>query len=187
MLSRRRFVGVAAGGFLVLRPGWSGAQEGVFLSAEESPRHLFPDASAVTARTVASTSELRGQMQALMGRPPTLWEPAYRVFTARHGDALLGLVAVVEEIGKHRPITFAVAVNPDGTVHDVAVLAYREAYGGEVKEPRFLRQFSGKRLSAPLLPYQDIQNVAGATLSVQATGRAVKKAIALLKAMGEVR
>ena len=41
--------------------------------------------------------------------------------------------------------------------------------------------------AASLLPYQDIQNIAGATLSVQATGRAVKKAIAVLRAAGDLR
>jgi hypothetical protein len=187
VISRRRFVGAVAGGLLVLRPATVRGQEGVFLRVEEAPRHLFPDLSDVVERIVPSTPDLQGRMRALMGRPPTLWEPAYRIFAARRGERLLGFVAVVEEIGKHRPISFAVAVNPDGTVRDVAVLAYREAYGGEVRERRFLEQYAGKTAAAPLLPYQDIQNITGATLSVQATGRAVKKAIAVLKATGELR
>jgi Na+-translocating ferredoxin:NAD+ oxidoreductase RnfG subunit len=99
---------------------------------------------------------------------------------------VLGFTVVVEEIGKHRPITFAVAVTPDATVRDVAVLSYREAYGGDIKERRFLKQYAGKTSAALLLPYRDIQNIAGATLSVQATGRAVKKAIAVLRATGDL-
>ena len=186
MISRRRFVGAAAGTLLVLRSGRGRAQEGTFLKAEEAPRQLFADVSEVNERSIPLTSALQGRIVALMGRPPSLWEPAYRVFTAKHGEAVLGFMVVVEEIGKHRPITFAVAVNPDATVRDVAVLSYREAYGGDIKERRFLKQYAGKTSEALLLPYRDIQNIAGATLSVQATGRAVKKAIAVLRATGEL-
>lgn len=186
MLSRRRLLGGAAGAWLLVRPSGAGAQEGVFLSAEDAPRHLFPESSAAVERTVTATPELRGRIRVLLGGPPSIWEPAYRIFTARRGDAVVGFVVVVEEIGKHRPITFAVGLTPDGRVHDLAVIAYREAYGGEIGERRFLKQYAGKALSDPLLPYRDIQNIAGATLSVQATGRAAKKAIAVLKATGDL-
>jgi H+/Na+-translocating ferredoxin:NAD+ oxidoreductase subunit G len=187
VLSRRRFVGGAAGALLVLQPGRGRAQEGEFLKAEDSPRQLFPGASGVTERSVDATPAFCAQVRANLDRPPTLWERSYRIFTARTGDRVLGFVVVVEEIGKHRPITFAVGIDPDGAVHDLAVLAYREAYGGEVKERRFLKQYGGRTAAAPLQPYRDIQNISGATLSVQATGRAVKKAIAVLKATGDVR
>jgi len=185
MISRRRFVAVASG-LLVVRPRPGFAQEGTFLRPEDAPRQLFPDMTAATERSVASTPPLQARIRDLMGGLPTLWEAAYRIFEVKRGDSVAGFAVVVEEIGKHRPITFAVAVNPDGTVRDVAVLAYREAYGGDIKERRFLRQYAGKNGAAPLMPYRDIQNIAGATLSVEATGRAVKKAIAVLKATGSV-
>jgi hypothetical protein len=186
MISRRRFV-VASGALLVLRPGRGRAQEGTFLKAEEAPRQLFADVSEVNERSIPLTTALQARIVALMGRPPSLWEPAYRIFTAKHGEAVLGFMVVVEEIGKHRPITFAVGIDPDGAVHDLAVLAYREAYGGEVRERRFLTQYAGRTASAPLQPYRDIHNISGATLSVQSTGRAVKKAVDVLKAAGDVR
>jgi hypothetical protein len=187
MLSRRRFVGGAAGALLVLRPGEGRAQEGEFLKAEDAPRQLFPGASGATERSIDATPAFREQVRAHLGRPPSMWEASYRIFTVREADRVLGFVVVVEEIGKHRPITFAVGINLDGAVRDLAVLAYREAYGGEVKERRFLKQYAGQMGSAPLQPYRDIQNISGATLSVEATGRAVKKAVAVLKATGDVR
>ena len=169
-----------------MRAASATAQEGIFLQAEEAPRQLFPEGTAVEDRTVASTPDLQLRVRALLGRSPTIWEAAYRIFTVKRTASLLGFVIVVEEIGKHRPITYAVAVNADGTIHDAAVLAYREPYGGEVREHRFLRQYMGKGLVSPLRPYQDIRNISGATLSVEATGRAVKKAIAVLKAVGDL-
>ena len=187
MISRRRFVGGGAGALLVLRPGTGGAQEGEFLKAEDSPRQFFPGASGASERSVDATPAFRAQVRANLDRPPSLWEASYRIFTVRQGDRVLGFVVVVEEIGKHRPITFAVGIDPDGAIHDVAVLAYREAYGGEVRERRFLKQYAGRTATAPLQPYRDIQNIAGATLSVQATGRAAHKAVAVLRATGDVR
>lgn len=186
MISRRRFLGGATGAWLVLGPAGLAAQEGVFLKPEEAPRHLFPDATEVTERTEVVTPIMQARIRDLLGRPPTLWEPAYRIFTVKRGGAVAGYVVVVEEIGKHRPITYAVAVEPDGLVHDLAVLAYREAYGGEVRERRFLKQYSRKTLTDPMVPYRDIRNISGATLSVEATGRAARKAIAVLKATGSL-
>lgn len=180
--TRRRFL--AAAGLVVVWPEVLAAQEGVFLRAEDAPRALFPDGDAVVERRVPATAELRGRVQALLGADRvTVWEREYRTFTVSHGGAPVGEVVIVEEIGKHRPITFAVGVTPEGHVHDIAVLVYREPYGGEVREPRFLRQYRGKALTDSMLPYRDIKNIAGATLSVEATGRAAKKAIAVLRAL----
>jgi Na+-translocating ferredoxin:NAD+ oxidoreductase RnfG subunit len=124
-------------------------------------------------------------MRARLGRTrPSIWEPAYPVAEVRRADALLGYAVIVEEIGKHRPITFVVGVGRDGMVADVAVMAYREAYGGEVREHRFLTQYHGKALRDPMLPFRDIRNISGATLSAEAIGRGVRKALALLAALG---
>ena len=183
-LSRRRFLGGVTGAWLVAAPGRLGAQEGVFMRAEESPRHLFPGAAEISERTVVASPALQQQIRGLLGHAPTLWEPAYRIFTASRNGAAVGFVVIVEEIGKHRPITYAVGVEPDGAVHDLTVLAYREAYGGEIRERRFLKQYAHKGLGDRMQPYGDIRNIAGATLSVEATGRAARKAIAVLKATG---
>jgi FMN-binding domain len=184
VISRRRFLGGTAGGILRLVPATARAQEGVFLRPDEAARQLFPDASEIVERRVTATPDLQRRVRSVMGQAASLWEPTYQLFTVTRGDGRRAYVVVVEEIGKHRPITYAVAVNGDGAVHDLAVLTYREAYGGEVRERRFLRQYANKTLGDPMLPYRDIRNIAGATLSVQATGRAARKAIAVLKGMG---
>jgi FMN-binding protein len=186
MLSRRRFLGGATGAWLVLGPAGLAAQEGVFLTADEASRQLFPDAGAIAPRTLVATPALQQRIRDLLGGPPSLWEESYRIATITRADAVSGFVVVVEEIGKHRPITFAVGVRPDGKVKDMAVLAYREAYGGEIKDKRFLVQYRDKGLGDILLPYRDIRNISGATLSVQATGRAARKAIAVLRATGDL-
>ncbi|MFQ5852791.1 MAG: FMN-binding protein, partial [Candidatus Binatia bacterium] len=157
-------------------------QEGVFLKEEEAPKAVFPEATGFDRKAIPSTSELREKIKQRMGRTRTsLWEASYTTFIAGKGDRILGYVVIVEEIGKHRPITFVVGVEKDGRVRDVALMVYREPYGGEVKDKRFLAQYEGKGLKAPLLPYRDIRNITGATLSVEAIGRGVKKALALVE------
>jgi hypothetical protein len=162
------------------------AQEGVFLSEQDAPAAVFPDADRFVRHEVESTPALRECMTArLGGTQPSLWEERYVVFSAARGDTPLGRAVVVEEIGKHRPITFVVGLKADGSVQDVAVMAYREAYGGEVRTTRFLRQYRGKAPADPLRSGQDIKNIAGATLSVDAASRAVRKAQALAAALDE--
>ena len=156
------------------------AQEGVFLTEEQAPRAVFAEADAFARQVVTASPEIRARMRVLLApTEPSIWEEEYVAFKATHGDTLLGYAIVVEEIGKHRPITFVVGVRPDGSVSDVAVMAYREAYGGEVRSKRFLTQYHDKKTASGLQTYTDIQNIAGATLSVDAASRAVKKALAL--------
>jgi transcriptional regulator of nitric oxide reductase len=162
------------------------AQEGVFLSDAEAPAAVFPDADRFERREVPATPELQAAMAArLDGVTPSVWEERWTVVRAFHGERLLGQAVFVDEIGKHRPISFVVGLRPDGRVEDVAVTAYREAYGGEVRSARFLAQYHGKGPNDRLRTHDDVQNIAGATLSVDAASRAVRKAQALAAALAE--
>lgn len=152
------------------------------LTIEQAPGAVFPDADRFERRDVSVTPELRAAIQARMGSvKPSLWEATLVTFTAHKGEDALGYAVVLEEIGKHRPITSIVGVTPDGKVRDVAVMVYREAYGGEVGSRRFLDQYPGRTSSDPLTAR--IKNVAGATLSVAALNRTVTKGLAAVDAL----
>jgi transcriptional regulator of nitric oxide reductase len=163
--------------------GWP--QEGVFLSEGEAPAAVFARADRLERHEVAATDELRQRIRDRLGEVRvSLWEERYVFFRVWHGEELLGHALIVEEIGKHRPITFVVGLTAAGAVADVAVMAYREAYGGEVRAGRFLAQYRGKRVSDRLRTAREITNIVGATLSVEAASRAVRKAQALHAALG---
>ena len=157
-------------------------QEGVLLKEDEAPKAVFPDADSFERNVLRSNEEIKAKIQQRMGKTKTsLWEDSYVTFIAKKGETILGYAAIVEEIGKHRPITFIVGIGPDRKIKDAALMVYREAYGGEVRDRRFLQQYKGKTLKDPLLPYRDIQNISGATMSVEAIGRGSKKALALIE------
>jgi hypothetical protein len=182
--SRRGFFSALVSMGIALLPHTLRAQAGIFLTVDEAPRAVFPEAADFERRIVPTSAPLREAMTAALGPThPSLWELEYTLFTARKDGKVLGYAVIVEEIGKHRPITFVVGARPDGGVQDVALMVYREPYGGEVHNPRFLAQYRGKNLTAPLLPFRDIRNITGATLSAEAIGRGVRKALALLKAL----
>ena len=162
-------------------PLLASAQEGIFLREEEAPKAVFPEGTSFDRKMIRSTEELKEKIRQRMGKTKTsVWEDSYVTFIAKKGDTILGYAVIVEEIGKHRPITFVVGVGNDRKIKDAALMVYREAYGGEVRDRRFLQQYKGKELKDPLLPYRDVQNISGATLSVEAIGRGSKKALVLV-------
>src|SRR2546430_8147004 len=108
-------------------------QEGVFLKEEDAPKAVFPDANSFERRVIPSGEELKQKIQQRMGKTKTfLWEDSYVTFVAKKGDTILGYAVIVEEIGKHRPITFIVGVGNDRKINDAALMVYCDAYGGGV-------------------------------------------------------
>lgn len=170
--------------FALLAPvvAWPAEGVDVYLTLEEAPKVVFPEADSFERKDIPADDGFRQRMKELIGRAkPTIWEPFYISFIAKKQGKVAGYAVVCEEIGKHRPITFIVAVSPDGRVKDVALMMYREPVGAEVRYESFLRQFSGKNLDDPIMQHRDIRNISGATLSVLTMSRGVRKALAVIQ------
>ena len=180
---RERHIPLAA--LLILLPALAfGQRDGtqVYLTVEQAPRTIFPEADRFERKEIPVTPALSARLKKLTApAKPTIWEPFYISFVARKQEQIIGYAVICEEIGKHRPITFIVGVTPDGKVKDVAILMYREPQGDEVRHRSFLAQFAGKALANPIMQHQDIRNVSGATLSVRALARGVRKALAVIE------
>ncbi|HEX8088547.1 MAG TPA: FMN-binding protein [Blastocatellia bacterium] len=152
-----------------------------FLTLEQAPKAVFPEADSFEQRKITSSAELRAEVLRLVGRKPSIWEPFYYAYIAKRGGEIIGYAIVCEEIGRDRPITYIVAANAGGDVKDVAVMTYRETRGGEVRYRAFTRQFKGKSLRNPIQGQGDIRNITGATLSVRAMATGVRKALAVIQ------
>ncbi len=143
--------------------------------AHDALRRIFPDASGDSMVTVRLTPReidiLRsGNVQQWNGDSLTL------LFPLPHTER--GLVVIDNVKGKDRMITYLVALTADLAVSDLEILAYREPYGGEIRNRSWRQQFVGKTTTDQLRPGRDIVNITGATISVRAVTAGVRKILA---------
>jgi hypothetical protein len=125
--------------------------------------------AAPEASTLWLSDPLRQEARKVLGH-----EPGYaRVRYWRSGERTAW---VLEEIGKERPITVGLAC-AGAKLEQVRVLVYRESRGWEVRFPAFLRQFAGATLTDGLQLDRRIDNISGATLSVNALTRLARVAL----------
>lgn len=146
------------------------------------PLALWVAATArVAAAQAAPPAKVIGSVRRVFG-PDALIDSvradSATVLRISHGGTLNGFAVVRNVKGKDQPITFLVAVSPDGLLRDVDILVYREPYGGEIAYEPWRRQFRGKGPDAPLAVGKDIRGISGATISVNAVTLAVRRTVA---------
>lgn len=144
----------------------------IYVSVEQSQRDMFGAASLAPFPVLLTPAQQDQMREASSVSLPFVGN---RVWKTADG----GWYVVDEVVGKHESITYAVGINADGTVKRVEILEYRESYGYEVAEDKWLRQFVGKSQSAPLKLGKDIDNIAGATLSSKHLSDGVKRVLVM--------
>ena len=144
----------------------------IYVSAEQAQKVLFPN-KTLTKNPIIITDDLQEKMRIASSiRHPFQGE---RIWRTAEG----GWFVVDEVIGKHEMITYAVAINPNGSIAGIEVLEYVESYGYEVAEAQWRKQFVGKTANDPIKLNQDIQNIGGATLSCKHLTDGVKRVTVL--------
>ena len=130
-------------------------------TADDVAHRAFKTATAFADVLVAPSPD----EAAALAAPGAAPHGALRTIEARQGDAVLGRVLVDSVVGKFEQIDYAVALDANGKVLAVEILAYREGHGGEVRMPGWRNHFVGKTAADPLRIGSDISNISGATLS----------------------
>lgn len=148
----------------VTTPGFAA----VYLTVEQAQQVIFPGEN-FTAISVFLSEEEQKVLNEKTGVPVSFMKQ--RIWRTDNGSHFI----VDQVIGKHELITYAVGINPDGSIRQIEIMDYREAYGGEIRHKRWRRQFEGKAINAPLELNQDIKNVSGATLSCRHVTEGVKR------------
>ena len=87
-------------------------------------------------------------------------------------------VWILNSIGKYKPITAAFTVK-ECKINSAHVLVYREQHGYEIKYPSFLSQFNNLKINNEFRLTGNIDNISGATLSVQSMDRMARTALIL--------
>ena len=130
----------------------------VYLSVEEAQQLMFPGASfakqAITLTDAQAKEIEKASHTNVLNKQLQVW----KVSTG-------GWFIADQVVGKHEFIPIALGLDASGAVKDIEILEYREAYGDQVREPKWRAQFTGKRNGAKLALTEDVQNISGATLS----------------------
>ena len=80
---------------------------------------------------------------------------------------------------------YLVLIDPELVVLKAKVLIYREEYGGEISSSRWLRQFIGKSKDDEFRYGDNIDAIAGATISVRSMTNAMNDLMKSLKTLNE--
>ena len=91
---------------------------------------------------------------------------------------------ILNSIGKYKPITASFIVK-DCKIKTAHVLVYREQIGYEIKYPSFLLQFTDAQLNSKMKLNVKVDNISGATLSVNSMKRMAKASLLLNKLSNE--
>ena len=144
----------------------------IYVSVEQAQKILIPN-KVLTKTPIIITDDLQEKMRMASSiRHPFQGD---RIWRASDGSWLV----IDEVVGKHEMITYAVAINPNGSVSGIEILEYVESYGYEVAEAQWRKQFIGKTANDPIKLNQDIQNIGGATLSCKHLTDGVKRVAVL--------
>ena len=140
---------------------------------------MMPEADHFDIEEIHLSPDQLSKAQELAGK--AFKESDYRFTIGRKGTETAGYALKLEAVGKERPITFLIGIEPSGEVKGMEVLIYRESEGSDIRHPRFMKQFFKKKSEDPLRLGQDIQPISGATLSSRAATYAVRKALSIFE------
>jgi len=148
-----------------------GAHAEVYMTLEQAQAQMFPGATlSPDFRTL--TDAQSDQIEKLSGE--NVRNKEIKIWKVSTG----GWFIADEVVGKHEFIPTALGLNADGTVKDIEILEYREAFGSQIRDPAWRAQFTGKRNGDTLTLTQDIKNISGATLSSRLITGGVKRLLA---------
>jgi Na+-translocating ferredoxin:NAD+ oxidoreductase RnfG subunit len=156
---------------------------------ETLARSVFPSLTRIEQRTFLQTAADREALRAALGRAPVADTLHILTLYSNHeknnGTPTPAGYAVMTNVkGKDQPITFCVVLDERLTIRQIEILAYREPYGGEVRNASWLRQFFGKGPDDRLRPGRDIRNITGATISVRSVTLGVQDILAAVRLLG---
>jgi len=147
------------------------AYANVYLSVEQAQAVLFPGATFQPDTRTLTDEQAKAIERASGVSVRSKQLKAWKVSTG-------GWFIVDEVVGKHEYIPFAFGLDDKGAVKGIEILEYREAYGGQIRDPEWRKQFVGKELGTKLQLDKNIRNVSGATLSCKHVTDGVQRLLA---------
>lgn len=177
---------IAAASLMLVVGGVMSARAERLMSDQKALKEMLPGAAATEKVTEPATAEDLAAIKKELGGTLTAnghKEPDPKAFDFYFGtkDGKKTSVAVMEhQPGKWGMIGFAIGLDPaNGKITDMAVVTMNEKRGRPISLRSFLKQFFGKDSKAPFKVGNDVDAVAGATISTNAAAFAAKEAAVL--------
>lgn len=156
---------------LLLAPVALTARADTFLREDQAAAVLFPGVQLQPRWIDLTSAQIKAIAKASGTKPLS---PRLRLWQGPAGETM----AVDRVLGKHEFITYAVGLGPEGKIRGVEILDYRETYGGQIRDPGWRRNFTGKSAKDPVALDKDIPNISGATLSSKHVTDGVRRILA---------
>lgn len=150
----------------------------VYFTVKQLLSEQYKAASAVSFTRVNVDAAMNATVQAKLGRP--LPKAEYVIYVAKRDQDVVGYAVFDEERGEHELIDFATFFDPQGVIVRSEIVAYREAYGSEIRRETFRNQFLGRSARSGFKVGHDIDAISGATLSSESMSRALQRAAVLV-------
>jgi hypothetical protein len=152
----------------------------VFSSQAEALALAFPDAERIEDRTFVLSAEQARRVEELSRAP--LQSKVVRIWRGFRAETVLGFAWIDVHTVRTHPEALLVVISPEGSVRSLRALAFHEPLE-YMPTDRWYQDFAGKSLADQLRLGGDVHGIAGATLSAQATARAVRRALALWRVL----
>jgi len=144
--------------------------KGIYQSPEDFIDEVF-SSSPPEAERVIVKGDLSKDLQSILNHRYS----KIRIPYWREGDRT---VWVLERIGKELPITAGFVIS-NNEIEQFKVLIFRESRGWEIRNDFFTNQFDGAHLTPKKQLNQPIDNITGATMSVNAMKKLSRMALYL--------
>ena len=142
-------------------------------SCEEYLSDQFPVAVEFNMHILKLTEDIKKTVQTKVKQK--FYRDKLYYWNISQGDSTIAYAFLDNVIGKSMPITFLVILNINGDIIRSNVIKYREAYGGEVDNKGWLRQFENRNNNSSYEISKDIDGISGATISVKSMSKGIQK------------
>ena len=153
---------------LILLPSFLAASD-VKITCEEHLFNLYPENTDFRMHILKLDKQVKKEVENQVKQK--FYKDKLYYWTITKGDSTMAYAFLDNVIGKSMPITFLVILNINGNIINTNVIKYREAYGGEVGNKGWLRQFFNRDNNSSYNIGKDINGISGATISVKSMSK----------------
>ena len=142
-------------------------------SSEEYLLTQFTEGTLIKMHTLKLNKKIQTDVQNKVKQ--TFYRDKLYYWNISRNDTTIAYAFLDNVLGKSMPITFIVIIDINGNIINADVIKYREAYGGEVANKRWLAQFITRNINSNYIVGKDIDGISGATISVNSLSKGIQK------------